>query len=150
MDEAPALALSGPNGRFAVAEYVDVLRLKALPRPPLAANVDHRLVFLGIADDRHWLLTALHPIHLLDQHLAVEHNAFVAARKMLLRTIRDRALPDPADHVLSRDIVGDNLALVVEQVRVFDGRRPWCGGRLPQCCAIRKLKRMSIIDRDAE
>src|SRR3954447_16936156 len=86
-DAAPALALSSPNGCFALAEDVDVLRLKALPRPPLTADVDHWLVFFGIADDGHRLLAALHPIHLFDQHLAVEHNALVAAREMLLRTI---------------------------------------------------------------
>src|SRR5207302_6248695 len=76
-------------------ENILVLRLEALPGAALAADIDHRLVLAAVADDRHGLLAAFDPLHLLEQHLAVQDDALVARGQMLLRPIGDRALPDP-------------------------------------------------------
>src|SRR6476661_9369086 len=103
---------------FDFAENVLVLRLEALPGAALTADVDHRLIFLGVADDGHRLFAAFDSIHLLNEHLAIENDALVAAGEMLLRAIGNWPLADPTRHILGGDIVGDDIAFLVEQVGV--------------------------------
>src|SRR6202030_2096041 len=110
-----ALCLAAADGLFELLENRLVLRPEALQALALAPDVDHGLVLAGVADHRHRLLAALDALHLLEQHSSVEDHAPVAARQMLLRAVGDRTLADPAGHVLRRNIIGDDLAVVVEQ-----------------------------------
>src|SRR5262249_35959773 len=70
--------LLASDRRLDLAENVAVLRLKRLPGATLAADRDHGLVLGTVADHGHRLLAALDPLHLLDQHLAIEDHALVA------------------------------------------------------------------------
>src|ERR1043166_7090850 len=144
------LALGETDCGFDVAEDILVLRLEALPGAPFAANVDHRLVFPGIADDGHRLLAAFDAVHLLDEHLPIENDTFVARGEMLLRAVGDRPLADPARHVLGGNAVGDDLAVLVEQAGMLHRHRSGRGSRFAQGRAVGELDRMDVVNRDAE